>query len=192
MLLKEILLDANLLVPNTISDESKVRWLNELQGQLYRDFAFPNVSTTFTAETGKNLFTLPTDCSRERITSVIVGETNYEYRSIDQDVTDHCWTVMEERELFIYPTPTQTVIAFLNYRPRPQRMTIDMQEEKPDFPEDFHEVLVYGIATRIARAEQDTNRAVELKATFDELHEKAQKELRPARNKKVQMNRTWR
>ncbi len=191
MLLKEILLDANLLVPNSISENDKVRWLNELQGQLYRDFAFPNVSSTFTAEAGINLYTLPEDCSRERITSVIVGENSYEYRTVDQDITDYCWTIIEEK-LFIHPSPKQNEVAFLNYRPRPKVMDISMQEEKPDFPEDFHEVLVYGIAVRIARSQQDTNRAVELKVTFDELHEKAQRELRPSRNKKVQMNRTWR
>lgn len=191
MLLKEILSDANLLVPNSINDEFKVRWLNELQGQLYRDFAFPNVSTTFTAEAGVNLYTLPEDCSRERITSVIVGETNYEYRSVDQDISTNCWTIIENK-LFIFPTPIQNEIAFLNYRPRPKTMDISMQDVKPDFPEDFHEVLVYGIAVRIARSQQDTNRAAELKMAFDELHDKAQKELRPARSNKVSMNRTWR
>ncbi len=192
MLLKEILLDANLLVPNTLSDEYKVRWLNEIQGQLYRDFTFPDISLAFTTEAGKNFYVLPTDCSRERITSVIVDETHYEYRTIDQNITEYCWTIMDDRDLFLYPAPTQNVTAFLNYRPRPQNMSIDMQEEKPDFAEDFHEVLVYGIAVRIARALQNTNRAIELKATFDELHEKAQQNLRPSRNKKVQMNRTWR
>lgn len=191
MLLKEILLDANLLVPNSINDALKVNWLNQIQGQLYRDFAFPNTSKAFTAEGGINLYTLPTDCSRERITSVIVGENDYEYRTVDQDITEHCWTIIDGN-LFIQPTPTQDVTAFLNYRPSPQEMRIDMQDETPDFPEDFHEVLVYGIGVRIARAQQQHDLANQLKATYEELREAAQRELRPARNKKVQMNRTWR
>lgn len=191
MLLKEILLDANLLVPNTLDDKLKVGWLNNIQSQLYRDFAFPNTSKAFIAETGINLYPLPSDCSRERITSVIVDEVEYLYRTIDQNLVDSCWTITD-KNLFIYPTPNRDVPAFLNYRPSPQKMRIDMQDEKPDFPEDFHEVLVYGVAVRIARAQQDSARAAELKMTFDEIHESAQRELRSARNKQVRMNRTWR
>ena len=191
MLLKEILLDANLLVPNSINDEIKVRWLNEIQGQLYRDFPFNDTSFRFTAEPGFNLYTIPEDCSRERITSVIVGDNLYEYRTIDQEVTDYCW-VMSDENLFIHPTPSQNTSAYLNYRPGPKEMLTTMQDVEPDYPSDFHEVLVYGIAARIARSLQDTNRAVELKSYSDELHDKAQKDMRPSRNKTVQMNRMWR
>lgn len=191
MLLKDIILDANLLVPNSINDEVKVRWLNEIQKQLYRDFAFPNTSRFFMTIAGIDIYPLPHDCSRERITSVIVGEDVYEYRTVDQDITEHCWTIINEN-LFIHPVPRQGTKAYLNYRPAPPKMRIDMQDEEPSFPKDFHEVLVYGIATRIARSQQDSNRAAELHAIYFDLHEKAQKELRPARNKKVQINRTWR
>lgn len=184
-------MDANLLVPNSINDAIKVRWLNEIQNQLYRDFAYPNTSHSFLAERGKNLYPIPSDCSRERITSLVVGEYVYDYRTVDQDVTEHCWTLIEGH-LFIHPTPNQDESAFLNYRPAPQEMRLDMQEVEPEYPSDFHEVLVYGIATRIARSQQDTNKAIELKVIADELHEKAQRELRPARNKQVQINRTWR
>lgn len=191
MLLKEILLDANLLVPNSLSDEIKVRWLNEMQAQLYRDFAYPNTSKVLNIESGVNLYPLPWDCSRERITSVIIGDYNYEYRTLDQDVTDHCWTIINGL-LFIHPVPSQQKQGFLNYRPGPMPMRIDMQEEEPQYPKDFHQVLVYGIASQIARSQQNMERSLELKAYGDELHEKAQKELRAARNKTVQINRTWR
>jgi hypothetical protein len=191
MLLKEILLDANLLVPNSINDAIKVRWVNQIQSQLYRDFAYPNTSHSFTAEMGLSLYPLPSDCSRERITSVIVGEDIYDYRTVDQDITEHCWTLIDGF-LFIHPVPIQNTQAFLNYRPGPQKLRIDMQEVEPEYPKDFHEVLVYGVASRIARSLQDTNRSMELKMIADELHEKAQRELRPARNKTVQINRTWR
>lgn len=191
MLLKEILLDANLLVPNSISDTIKVSWLNEIQKQLYRDFGYPNTTHRFLAEIGKNIYPLPGNCSRERITSVIIGEFEYDYRTVDQDITEHCWTLING-DLFIFPTPSREQDAFLNYRPAPRKMRVDMQEVEPEYPSDFHEVLVYGIAARIARSLQDTNKGIELKMIADELHEKAQKELRPARNKTTQMNRTWR
>ncbi len=191
MLLKEILLDANLLVPNSVSDELKVGWLNTVQRQLYRDFTFPNTSRDFPLVQGMNLYALPADCSRERITSIIVDEVYYEYRTLDQDVAAHCWTIVDGK-LLLYPTPTSDGVAYLNYRPAPRDMTIAMQDEKPDFPEDFHEVLVYGIAIRIARAQQNGNLAMELKANFDELSRSAERELRPMRSKTVHMNRTWR
>jgi hypothetical protein len=67
-----------------------------------------------------------------------------------------------------------------------------MQDIEPTYPNNFHEVFVYGIAARIARSIQNRDRALELKAYSDELHDKAQKDMRPSRNKVVQMNRTWR
>lgn len=191
MLLKDIILDANLLVPNSINDSSKVRWLNEIQSQLYRDFAYPNTVHQFPVEIGIDLYPLPKNCSRERITSVIVDEDIYDYRTLDQDITERCWTLVDGF-LFIHPVPNRTAEGLLNYRPGPQEMRIDMQDVEPEYPKDFHEVLVYSIAAKIARSQQDSNKAQELKMVADELHEKAQRELRPARNKTVQINRTWR
>lgn len=191
MLLNEILLDANLLVPNSINDALKVGWLNQIQRQLYRDFSFPDTSHAFLAETDVSLYAIPDNCSRERITSVIVGDDTYDYVTVDEDVTGRSWTMIENN-LWIHPTPIAPMQAFLNYRPRPDDMRVEMQDVEPQFPADFHEILVFGIATRIARASQDSNKAAEMDMQFQVLHDKAKKALRPSRQKNVRMSRTWR
>lgn len=190
MKLHEILLDANLLVPNSINDETKVRWLNQDQRQLYREFGFPDVSEPFTAEVGVQLYHLPSNCSRERITSVIVDNREYRYVTLEDDVDGKSWTIIEEK-LWIHPAPTMDVQAYLNYRPRPNDMRVDMQEEEPEFPADFHEILVLGIGIRLARSKGDTNKAMELKLAYDGLVLDAKRHLKPARQKHVRMTRRW-
>lgn len=190
MKLHEILLDANLLVPNSINDETKVRWLNQDQRQLYRDFGFPDISEPFTAEIDVQLYILPENCSRERITSVIVNGEEYAYVTLEDDLNGNSWTIIEEK-LWIHPAPKQDSPAYLNYRPRPSDMRVDMQEEEPDFPSDFHEILVLGIGIRLARAQADTNKAMELKLAKDSLVMEAIRQLKPARQRKVRMTRRW-
>ena len=58
MKLKDILLDVNLMIPNSISDEIKVRWLNETQRQLYRDFGFPDTSYAFAQQPDVDIYPL--------------------------------------------------------------------------------------------------------------------------------------
>lgn len=191
MKLSEILLDANLLVPNALNDEIKVRWLNQDQRQLYRDFGFPDVSHDFLTEPGVNLYFLPDDCSRERITSVIVNDMDYQYVTVDDELKERCWSIIEEK-LWIYPIPSVEQQAYFNYRPRPSDMRIDMQDEEPTFPEDFHELLVLGIGIRIARSTQNVNKSMELQADFDRLLLNAKRSLRPSRAKKVRVTKSWR
>lgn len=191
MILSEILGDVNLLVPNSINEPAKVRWLNQIQRQMYRDYAFPDTSHTFYTEPERSLYVVPDNCERDRITSVVVGNEEYLYRSIDQDVSGHCFSIIEDK-LWIYPTPNREVDAYLNYRPRPRDMRVEMQTAKPDFPEDFHELLILGVAVRVARAVQNYKLASELEGSFAVMEMEAKKKLRPARQKKVQINKSWR
>jgi hypothetical protein len=191
MKLHEILENVDMLVYNSISAKKKVEWLNQVQRQSYRDFGFPDVSYAFISEPGINFYQLPDNCSRERITSVIVDENEYTYHSVDDDVNSNAWSIVEER-LWIYPTPTGSVTMFLNYRPRPDDMQVNMMDVEPKFPVDFQEILVYGIAARVARASQDAAKAAEMEMQYEILHDKAKKALRPARQKTVKQTRNWR
>lgn len=191
MLLKEILFDANLLVPNSINDEIKVGWLNQIQRQLYRDFSFPDTSFAFLAEQGVNLYPIPENCSRERITALTIGEEEYKYVTVDDTAKQNSWSIVDNM-LWIYPTPQTSSQAYLNYRPRPDDMRLDMQDVEPQFPVDFHEILVFGIAARIARAGQDATKAAEMNEQFMVLHDKAMKDLKPSRQKGVRQSRAWR
>lgn len=191
MILSEILSDVDLLVPNSINDMTKVRWLNQIQRQMYRDYAFPDTSHAFYTEPGRSLYVVPDNCERDRITGVVVGNDVYEYRSIDQDAAGYCFSIIEDK-LWINPTPNREIESYLNYRPRPRDMRVEMQDAKPDFPEDFHELFVLGVGVRVARAVQNYKLASELEGSFTMLEIEAKRKLRPDRQKKVQINRGWR
>lgn len=189
--LKEILLDVNLIIPNSISDEIKVRWLNETQRQMYRDFGFPDTSFAFEQQPNVELYPLPENCSRERIISVSVDGMEYEYVSMTEDVRDRCWTIIDEN-IWFYPLPTVAKQVYVVYKPAPRDMRLDMQEIEPDFPQDFHEILVYGIAYRVARSMQIIDLSERLQQQMYTLQEEAKRKLRPNNRKKVVMTRHWR
>lgn len=191
MLLKEIIADVDLIVPNSINDMTKVRWLNQVQRQVYRDYAFPDTSHAFTSEVGKSLYLIPDNCDRDRITGVVVSGKVYEYRSVTQDIADYCYTIVEEK-LWIHPVPVKAEDAYLNYRPRPRDMRVDMQDAVPDFPEDFHELLVYGVALRVSRASQDYKLTRELEDTFILLEQEAKRKLRVPKKRHVKIREPWR
>lgn len=191
MKLKEILLDVNLMIPNSISDEIKVRWLNETQRQLYRDFGFPDTSYAFAQHPNVDLYPLPDNCSRERILSVTVEDLEYEYVAMTEDVRDRCWTLIDNN-IWFYPLPLQEKQVFIVYKPEPREMRLDMQEEEPEFPTDFHEILVYGVAFRVARSLQLIDVSGQMQQQMYTLQEEAKRKLRQSNRKKVVQTRFWR
>lgn len=190
MLLKEILADVDLIVPNSINDTTKVRWLNQVQRQMYRDYAFPDTSHQFHTEIGRSLYLLPDNCERDRITSLIIGNKAYEFKGIDQVATNGCYSIVDGK-LWIHPTPSQSIESYINYRPRPRDVRVDMQNASPDFPEDFHELLVLGVAARVSRATQNHQLTRELEEDFALLELEAKKKLRKTRKQNVIINRRW-
>lgn len=189
--IKDILLDVNLIIPNSISDEIKVRWLNETQQQMYRDFGFPDTSFAFTQQPNVELYPLPDNCSRERILNVTVDGAEYEYVSVTEDVRDQCWTIIDNN-IWFYPLPVREKQVFIVYKLAPRDMRLDMQDEEPEFPRDFHEILVYGIAYRVARSMQMIDISDRLQQQMYTLQEEAKRKLRQSNRKKVVTTRAWR
>ncbi|MDC6267722.1 phage adaptor protein [Lysinibacillus fusiformis] len=191
MKLKDILLDVNLMIPNSISDEIKVRWLNETQRQLYRDFGFPDTSYAFAQQPNVDIYPLPDNCSRERIISVTVDDLEYDYVSMTEDVKGRCWTMIDDN-IWFYPMPVKEKQVFIVYKPEPRDMRLDMQEEEPEFPKDFHEILTYGVAFRVARSLQLLDVSGQIQQQMYGLQEEAKKKLRPNNRKRVVQTRVWR
>lgn len=179
------------MINNSINDEKKVRWLNETQRQLYRDFGFPDTSFAFMQQPGVEIYPIPDNCSRERIVSVSVANMEYEYVSMTEDVRHRCWTLIDNN-IWFYPLPDQEKQVYIVYKPMPHDMRLDMQDEEPEFPTDFHEILVYGIAYRVARAMQQHDLSEKWQSQMYLLHEEAKKKLRPNNRKNVVMTRAWR
>jgi hypothetical protein len=189
--LEEILKDVDTYVPNTISTEQKVRWINEIQKQLFRDYPVPDAVYQFETVPGLDYYDLPDDCSTDRITNLVIDEQEYDGLSLDSEETSFYWIPVEGK-LFIQPTPQDVMMGFIYYRPKPIELTSANLSAIPNFPEDYHELLVFGCAARVAKAYQDVDLANNMVSDFNYLADKAKKELRKTKNKTVRIVQDWR
>lgn len=153
--LQEILDDIDSWVPgNEVTTAKKVKWLNNIQRQLFRDFNLPDAVDKFTTVAGVAVYPLPDLCAEDRITEITVGGTEYDYQTLDEEAKDKFWAVVQG-QLMIYPTPESAVDVFIYHRPRPNQLSESSLSAVPTFPEDYHDLLMFTCAERVAAAHRD-------------------------------------
>lgn len=197
MLLQEILDDVDTYVPNSLPTLRKIKWVNEIQKQLYRDYVLPDAIFPFTTVVNLKLYTLPADCAEDRIDSVSVGKEGLTYISSPfrhQLPADASYWTVQAGILFINPARTAGQQCYVYYKPRPFELSEDNLTESPTFPIDFHELLVFGCSKRVALSLKtpDFKLASVHDGYYKELAEKADRELGKKRNKSVTNVRPWR
>lgn len=191
MTLDEILQDADVMAPNTLPVTTKIRWLNQIQRQIFRDYPVPEAVYPFYTEAETALYGLPDDMAEDRIQRVVVGENEYDYKSIQDEAVDNMWTITAGHML-LHPTPLQQELVYVYYKPRPVDMTAEDMDSEPGLPVDFHELLTYGVAARVARATGDVGLSVSHEETFYRLSEKSKLDLGKPRKRQVTINKLWR
>lgn len=194
MLLGEIIDQVDTLVPNSLPLGIKISWVNQIQNQLYRDYLdFEAVHVFYTVK-GAPAYILPADCPVDRIRAIVIDEKEYDMVPAGGDPggSTHFWTSVVTGDILIHPTPDQTYKGVLYYRPRPLQLTEKHLEKKPMFPEDFHEMLVFGCCARVAKTTKDY---LALAPVYTEEYEKlairADRALNRNRPKKARVVRSW-
>ena len=190
MTVQEILADVDDRIANEISAETKIRWINQIQRELFRDYPLPEDVYLFETIPNLQFYELPADCAVDRITNVVVGTTQYPYVSFSETAPFCFWTFIAGY-LFLYPVPNEVLSVSIYYKPRPNELTSGNLQEKPNFPEDYHELLVYGCAIRVSQYLNEPNREVSFTTSFQMLAEKARREFKKPRPRKVMVER-WR
>jgi hypothetical protein len=181
----EKILNYSRIPPNTISAAEKVRWLNQVQRQLFRDYPLPESVYRFDTVAGVAIYPLPDDCPEDRITKITVGGYYYPFQAYSEEAGSYFWTIVAG-QLMIYPTPETSGTEILIYcAPRPNELSESNLNAVPNFPEDYHELLVYGLAKRIAQARQDVALVNNFEADYQELAREANKEFKKQRPKQV-------
>lgn len=193
MKLHEIIETVDTLVSNSILPETKVTWLNQIQNQLFRDYPMPEAVSPFVLNDGQQFYPLPADCPQDRISEVVVDNKRYPFiPRLDSEYQMDAFCTFVSGTLMIYPNPTKQELGFIYYKPRPVQMTVEMMEDEPTFPSDFHELLVFGVASRVAKSDANT---LGQSQVFDNdyriLAEKADLVLRGAKPNKVTITRGW-
>ena len=188
MTLEEILQDVDLLVPNSIALDVKVRWMNQVQNQLFRDYDIAKAHHMFNLVIGEEFYPLPEDCSEDMIRAVVIEGNTYTFADPLDEIKDETYFTYSGL-LTIVPSPVKAGIGMLYYLRRPKEINEYVLDREPDFPSDYHEILSYGCAIRVARAEQNYSQLPILETEFARLRHEADVNLTGVKQKTVTITR---
>lgn len=194
MNVQEMLDQVNMMVPNSLPDSLKISWFNQVQNQLFRDHQVPAAASLLVTEPGKKIYPLPDDCPEDRITQVVLQNRTYPYvpQAADAEFGPDAFCTIVIGQLLIHPVPEQAVNALVYYKPRPVQLSIDELDAVPTFPADYHELLVLGCASRVAKTDPNMlSLASVFDADFLRLADKADRDLTKVKPKATTFVRSW-
>lgn len=187
MKLSEILEDADLLAPNAFSIDQKLRMANQTQRQLFYDYPLGDSVQNINIVSGQDTYTFP--CEQQDIKSLVVGDFEYSQSSMPLEKRRSFGIL--DGNIVIYPMPTANTTAKLYYQKTLTDLTPADLNTVPPFPVDFHELLVLGIAYRLAQRVQDYKLAGELEVRFKNLAVDAASKITKPVAKRVRILRSW-
>ena len=191
MNVQEMLSMVDAMVPNDLAPSLKITWMNQVKNQLYRDYPFPEAVYPFVVTPGTRTYPLPSDCPDSGIKKTVIDGKTYEYISSDADVDFPQFCTILLGALVIEPVPSNQTMGFIHYKARPVQLTPEDVTIEPNFPSDFHELLVLGCAVRVAQSEEKLQLAGVFSDDFLRLADKADRVLTKTKPKTVNMVRGW-
>lgn len=191
----EIIESIDTFVPNSIPLKEKIKWLNQIQGQLYRDYPFKDGIMTFNVTAGESFYATPKDSTEQTSMALVVGNKELPYAVFYDDLflndTDEYWTVVQD-SIYINPQPDTPTVAYFYYKKSPKELTIADLETVPDLPADFHDLYVLGGCLRAAKTSKETINLVSMyESEYLQLAEKADLVVAKRRQTKVSIPNPW-
>ncbi|OAS19247.1 hypothetical protein [Paenibacillus oryzisoli] len=193
MNLQQILTEAKTLVPPgaDITDDMLVLKANQIQRRVYRQLVLPDKVVAFLSTPGIPFYDLPTDCAEDRVKNVMIDNINYPKLSVEENSPPDRFCSVMLNKLYIFPNPSNPVNIFIYYRPRYHDLSASNLSDVPDLSEDYHELLVFGLAQWMAKTQGDIDVANNNQADFDELLMDAKKEFRQMTANRVRVKDRW-
>jgi hypothetical protein len=190
---QQIMNEAKLLVPPSadITDEQMILKLNQIQRKLYRELPLPDKIERFTSTKGIPFYTLPPDCPEDRIKNVLVDGQNYSKSSNQGEVQSTPFFTVAMNKLYLYPNPDNAVNIYLYYRPRYRDLSLNKPTEYPELPEDYHELLVFGLAQWVASILRDIDMVNNMQSEYDALLRDAKGQFKQLTPKRVAIKEVW-
>ena len=177
MTLEEILQEVDIRVSNTVSRDTKVRWVNQIQKRLYRVFRYPPSYYEFQTVPQQADYPLPADCAEDQILDIIYDGSSIPRFSPGHRIPgQYSWSIYAGF-LRIQPTPIMAVPVTIVYVPKYTDLSND--EDVSKLPEDFHEILVVGCAARVAQASDNPQLASSLSQEFTQMVSEAMITFKP-------------
>jgi hypothetical protein len=186
---QEILDRISLLIDHELTNAQVITQLNQLSLLMFRKMPVPDKFYKFTT-TSTPYYDLPTDCAEDRIRSVIIDDIEFEMVKPEDQDPPYYFCMVVVNKLYVTPN-TADQEAFLYYKPRHVELVATDLTATPTFPEDYHEMLVYGAAKWIASTQRDVDLVNNFQREYDEIMRDAEKNLRKAGMKRVKETTEW-
>jgi hypothetical protein len=188
MILKDIFEDADLYMPNALSTKHKVRYFNQIQKALYRDFPPVVSSEIFVTEPGLASYSI--SIQPAHVLNVYIEGKEYQLKSLD-DPKQKAGYFFMNGELTFHPTPDAQKEGTIFYKAEPTDVTESDLESEPTFLKDYPEIFVLGIAQKMALMLGKYKEAGELEVRFQNLVRDASLKTQKGKLKKIRLTRSW-
>lgn len=155
MTLQEIFDEIAEKYPHSLTNESVVRKINQVQNELFRtSFKNPTLSVYSLI---KGVFAYQIPFPKSSLLEVIVNGEEYNYQSVRRQSNRPYYYFVGANVLAINPTPTEDITDGLTlfHNKYPMQVTVDGLNIVPELDEDFHMLLVYGPLVQIAESFSD-------------------------------------
>lgn len=191
MLLQDILEEADMLAPNAVSQDRKIRYINEIQRRIYRDYPLNLVSYFFYTVANQTNYTLPSDCNEENIEAIFIDNNEWYYHTMEDKSVNGYGYFIENGDIILAQTPTTQMEGYITYRQAPADLTAtDLPNEVPFMP-DYHELYVLGLAAKLAMLQGNFGDAEQYEVRFNNLAVEAIRKIKRIKIRKVRHVRRW-
>lgn len=155
--LSDIITEADIRVPNSLSPVDKVTFLNEVNQEFFSVVKIP-MAFLFSAEAGTAVYTAPINVRGKNIDLVIVGTSQYMSLQYDDLVPGRSFWVFDDiaNTLTLTPAPISAGQGVARYYQMPVTTFLSTNlTANPDAPSEYHHIYVLGLSAKIAKAIPD-------------------------------------
>ena len=158
---KQMLDDIQVRLPHTYNQDSLFLWINETMKKIYKDIALEDCYSFITSK-GRNIYSLPENCSVDMITSVTMSSKAKtddqqndwgDFKELRSYIPDEKMTVSgyfdaTEGMIGLYPIPQDIRKIFVYYLKKPKMIT--SLDDYIELDDNYVDLVKYNVMSIIA------------------------------------------
>lgn len=155
MTLQEILEEIAEKYPHSLSNDSVIRKINQVQNELFRTVSLVKTMAIYNLQ--KDVFAYKLPFPRTNLTSVVVQGRDYVYQDSKRESNIPFYYFIGTDGIGIFPTPRENVengLALFYYK-YPNQLSSDDLTAQPELDKNFQLLLVYGALVQICESYND-------------------------------------
>lgn len=158
---RQVLDDIQIRLPHEYEEKTLFQWINETMKKIYKDLAIQEYYS-FTTSAGRELYTLPEDCSIEMINGITIstkakdGTNPYDWGEFEQlrpymphqKMSSPGYYDGREGLLGLYPVPQDVRKVDVYYRKKPKMIT--SLDDYIELDDNYIDLVKYNVMSIIA------------------------------------------